>query len=59
MSVCIYMKGDYEEFHALRRRKNKAKQSQFAPEAESVPAIPKACGFEAATRRWPTEKRAI
>ena len=24
-----YMKGDYEEFHALRRRKNKANQSQF------------------------------
>jgi len=23
------MKGDYEEFHALSRRKNKAKQSQF------------------------------
>ena len=30
MSLSIYMKGDYEEFHALRRRKNKAKQSQFA-----------------------------
>jgi len=24
MSVSIYMKGDYEEFHALRQRKNKA-----------------------------------
>ena len=24
MSISIYMKGDYEEFHALRRRKNKA-----------------------------------
>jgi len=23
------MKGDYEEFHALRQRKNKAKQSQY------------------------------
>jgi len=23
------MKGDYEEFHALRHRKNKANQSQF------------------------------
>jgi len=23
MSVSIYMKGGYEEFHALRRRKNK------------------------------------
>ena len=29
MSVSIYMKGDNEEFHALRRRKNKPKQSQF------------------------------
>jgi len=24
MSVSIYMKGDYEELHALRRRENKA-----------------------------------
>jgi len=24
MSLSIYIKGDYEEFHALRRRKNKA-----------------------------------
>jgi len=23
MSVSIYMKGDYEDFHALRRQKNK------------------------------------
>jgi len=23
MSLSVYMKGDYEEFHALRRRKNK------------------------------------
>jgi len=23
MSLSIYMKGDYEEFYALRRRKNK------------------------------------
>ena len=29
MSLSIYMKGYYEEFHALRRRKNKANQSQF------------------------------
>jgi len=27
MSLSIYAKGDYEEFHALRRRKNKAKQA--------------------------------
>ena len=26
-----YMKGGYEEFHALRRRKNKPKQSQSNP----------------------------
>jgi len=31
MSLSIYMKGDYEEFHALRRQKNKAKQSQTKP----------------------------
>ena len=24
MSLSLYMKGDYEEFHALRRRENKA-----------------------------------
>jgi len=24
MSLSIYMKGDYEDFYALRRRKNKA-----------------------------------
>jgi len=24
MSLCVYMKGDYEEFYALGRRKNKA-----------------------------------
>jgi len=30
MNVSIYMKGDYEEFHALRRQENKAKQSQIA-----------------------------
>ena len=28
MSLSAYIKGDYEEFHALRRRENKAKQSQ-------------------------------
>ena len=27
MSVSIYMKGIYEEFHALGRRKNKANQA--------------------------------
>jgi len=31
------MKGDYEEFHALRQRKNKAKQSQFAVFAQRLP----------------------
>ena len=36
MGVSIYMKGDYEEFHALRRRKNKAKQSQFRYLANST-----------------------
>jgi len=24
MGVSVYMKGDYEDFHALRRRQNKA-----------------------------------
>ena len=28
MTLSIYIKGDYEDFYALRRRKNKAKQSQ-------------------------------
>jgi len=31
MTLSVYMKGDYEEFHALRWRKNKAKQSQTKP----------------------------
>jgi hypothetical protein len=29
ISIIIYIERDYEDFHALRRRKNKAKQSQF------------------------------
>ena len=29
MSVNIYLKGDYEEFYALKAAKNKAKQSQI------------------------------
>ena len=28
MSLSVYMKGVYEEFHALKAAKNKAKQSQ-------------------------------
>ncbi|MFC1794586.1 hypothetical protein ACFL3Q_13470, partial [Planctomycetota bacterium] len=39
MSLSIYMKGDYEELHALRLRNNKAKQSQLAglwPEIRST-----------------------
>ena len=40
MSLSIYMKGDYEDFHALWRREFKAKQSQFAWEAEPAQAIP-------------------
>ena len=44
------MKGDYEEFYALKATKNKAKQSQFVGEAKPAQAIPKAFGFEAATR---------
>ena len=28
MNLSIYMKGDYEEFHALKAAENKAKQSQ-------------------------------
>jgi hypothetical protein len=54
--VSVYIKGDYEDFHALRRRKNKANQSQSAWDAEPAQAIPKAFGFEAATLR---RKRAI
>ena len=45
------MKGHYEESNALKAAKNKAKQSQFSGEAEPAQAIPKACGFEAVTRR--------
>ena len=30
MSLSIYMKGDYEVFHALRRQKNKAKYQPLA-----------------------------
>jgi len=30
MNVNIYIKGDYKDFHAFGRRKNKAKQSQYA-----------------------------
>jgi len=39
MSLSVYMQGDYEEFHALRRRKNKPKQSQYTglrPEIRST-----------------------
>ncbi len=48
------MKGDYEEFCALKAEKNKANSkpiaSQFTGEAEPAQAIPKAFGFEAATQ---------
>jgi hypothetical protein len=30
MSLSIYMKGDYEELHALRRRENKANLFRIA-----------------------------
>ena len=33
------------------------KQSQFAGEAKPAQAIPKACGFESATQRWPVKKK--
>ena len=70
ISAKSYMKGVYEVFHALRRWKNKAKQSRSNPikpnyiganDGFVIPVetgyvfsrgktIPKACGFEAATR---------
>jgi len=57
MNLSIYMKGYYEEFSGFGLRKNKAKQSQspaFGRYMFSRPlafaTIPKACGFEAATR---------
>jgi len=31
MSVSLYMKGDYEDFHALRRRKNKPNSKPIKP----------------------------
>ena len=34
MSLSIYMKGDYEEFHAFRRRKNKANMPVFGRKSE-------------------------
>jgi len=40
MSLSIYMKGDYDEFYALRRRKNKANSK---PISESYPP-PKGTG---------------
>ena len=36
MSLSIYMKGDYEEFHALRRQKNKANSK---PNKANMPAF--------------------
>jgi len=35
-SLSIYMKGDYEEFHALRRQKNKANSK---PNKANLPAV--------------------
>ena len=46
MSLSIYMKGDYKEFYALGRRKNKAKQSQslaFGRKAEILNEIERVC----------------
>jgi hypothetical protein len=41
MSISIDMKGDYEVFHALGRRKNKANSKPIcAVEAEPAQAIP-------------------
>ena len=42
ISLSIYMKGDYEEFHALRRRKNKANSKPITnagSDAEWIPAF--------------------
>jgi len=35
MSLSIYMKGYYEEFHALRRRKNKANSKPILGQVKS------------------------
>ena len=47
----------YGIFSRWRHRKNKANQSQFSCEAEPAQAIPKACGFEAATQRQTAKKK--
>jgi len=39
MSVSIYLKWDYEEFHALKAAENKAKQSQFLYRQPGSPFI--------------------
>jgi hypothetical protein len=54
ISVIIIAYGILNKWRLL---KNKANQSQFAWEAELAQAIPKACGFEAATRRRPAKKK--
>ncbi len=47
----------YGDLDGPERRKYKAKQSQFSGEAEPAQAIPKACGFEAATRHLTAKKK--
>jgi len=44
MNVCVYLKGDYEDFHALDRRKNKANSK---PNKANPPAF----GRKSETRR--------
>jgi len=45
MSLSVYMKGDYEEFHALRRRKNKANSKPNAGLWVEIPKKPNGCGM--------------
>ncbi len=46
MSLSIYMKGDYEEFHALRRRKNKANSKPIKANLRILSPLPKERGGE-------------
>jgi len=60
MSLSIYMKGDYEDFQALRRRKNKPNSKPIKANLRRRRNLPRpspSLRDEAATRRRPAEKK--
>ena len=60
MSLSIYMKGDYEDFHALRRQKNKPNSKPIKANLRRRRNLPRpspSLRDEAATRRRPAEKK--